>query len=163
MLSPRLICCVIICTASQMRKTLTEQECIPVGWVPSAAVAVCQGECLLREGLTRGCLPEGVCLGVSAQGLSAQGVWTGVSAWGASAWGCPPDTPLWTEWQTAVKTLPGRNFIADDNKTTSALPVYWAGRLRTHVPLVENTIYTHYFHVTLCTSRNDTHDFLHKR
>ena len=26
-----------------------------------------------------------------------------------------PDTPLWTEWQTGVKTLPCRNFVADGN------------------------------------------------
>ena len=52
-----------------------KQECIPVGCVPSAAVAVCWG-CLRRGCLPRGFLPRGVCprrgvcLGVwgSAQG-----------------------------------------------------------------------------------------------
>ena len=30
---------------------------------------------------------------------------------GMSAWGCLLDTPLWTEWQTGVKTLPCSNFV----------------------------------------------------
>ena len=43
--------------------------------------------------LVRGCLPGGVCLGVSAQGCLPGGVWLGVSAWGGVclgvfAWGC---------------------------------------------------------------------------
>ena len=29
--------------------------------------------------------------------------------------GCLPDTPLWTEWQTGVKTLPCCNYVADGN------------------------------------------------
>ena len=84
----------------------------------------------------------GVCPeGVSAWGVSAQG---GVCPEGVSAWeGCLPrgdvsghgglvvslqggfipactgaDTPpLWTEWQTGVKTLPCRNYVADGNET----------------------------------------------
>ena len=47
--------------------------------------------------------------GVSAQGVSA---W-GVCLRGLLGWGCLPDTPLWTEWQTPVKTLPCRNYVAD--------------------------------------------------
>ena len=58
------------------------QEYIPVGCVPSAAVAVCWGVSAQGGCLPQGCLP-GECLprGVSAQGVSAQGV----SAQGASA------------------------------------------------------------------------------
>ena len=44
-----------------------KQECIPVGCVPSAAVAVCWGVC------PGGCLPRGNTWGMSAQGVSAWG------------------------------------------------------------------------------------------
>ena len=57
-----------------------EQECIPVGCVPSAAVAVCWR----RGGV---CLHGGVCPG----GVSA---WGGVSAQVVSARGCLTDTPI---------------------------------------------------------------------
>ena len=40
-----------------MPKNNTEQECIPVGCVPSAAVAVCWGGCVCSWG---GCLLQGV-------------------------------------------------------------------------------------------------------
>ena len=47
-----------------------KQECIPVGCVPSAAVAMsipaCTGHCVSQHAVGRGCLPGGVCLGVSA-------------------------------------------------------------------------------------------------
>ena len=36
---------------------LQQQECIPVGCVPSAAVAACPGGCLSGVCLPRGCLP----------------------------------------------------------------------------------------------------------
>ena len=52
-----------------------KKECIPVGCVPSTAVAVCRG--MSSQGVclpARGCLPKGV----SAHG----GVCLGVSAWG---------------------------------------------------------------------------------
>ena len=67
----------------------TRQECIPVGCVPSAAVAVCWEGGICPRGVCPGggvCLPRGWCLpgrGVSAQGegcvcpgggMSAQGV-----------------------------------------------------------------------------------------
>ena len=61
----------------------SEQECIPVGCVPSAAVTVggggvvCPGGCLPRGGSASGCIPP----------------------------------HLWTESQTGVKTLPFRNFV----------------------------------------------------
>ena len=46
------------------------QECIPVGCVPSAAVAVCWGGVSARGCLPGGCLPGGVCLeGVCPGGL----------------------------------------------------------------------------------------------
>ena len=44
-----------------------QQECIPVGCVPSAAVAVCRGGAWSLSG---GCLPGGVCPGA---GVSARG------------------------------------------------------------------------------------------
>ena len=87
---------------------LYQQECIPVGCVPPAAVAicwvsaqggVCPGGCLPKGCLPRGCLPKGVS-------------------------GTPP--PLWTESQTPVKTLPCRNYIAD-GKNTMMLMVLTVG------------------------------------
>ena len=56
-------------------KFIKRQECIRVGCVPSAAVAVCWDG---GWGVCQG----GVCRGVSVQGVSAQGV----SALGVSAW-----------------------------------------------------------------------------
>ena len=56
-----------------------KQECIPVGCVQSAAVAISWGRVSAREGVFAqgyvGCLPRGsVCLGVvSALGMSAWG------------------------------------------------------------------------------------------
>ena len=93
-----------------------KQECIPVGCLPSTAVAVCwgvclEGQCMLRGVSARRCLPKGVSAqGVSSQGVSAQGG-------GVSARGVAPrhPNPLWTEWQTPVKTLPCRNYVADGN------------------------------------------------
>ena len=48
-----------------------------------------------RGCLIRGCLPGGCFPG------------------GCLPRGDLPDTPLWTEWQTGVKSLPGRNYVAD--------------------------------------------------
>ena len=94
----------------------------------------CSGRLLGRglRGGGGGCLPRGVCPGVSAQGgclpggrrVSAQGVSSqGVSAQGGVWPGgvCPGGLPrgvsgLWTEWQTGVKTLPCHNYVADGNK-----------------------------------------------
>ena len=45
-----------------------------------------------------------------------------------SARGCLPATPPWTEWQTHVKTLPCRNYVADSNKFITeqeCIPVGW--------------------------------------
>ena len=82
-------------------KTIYEQECIPVGCVTSAAVAVCWGRgsgwgvfgqgvwCLAR----RGCLPRGGC-------LPGGGVCPGGSARrGDICLGCTPP-PMWTEFLT---------------------------------------------------------------
>ena len=117
-------------------------ECIPVGCVPSAAVAV--------SVFLQGVCPGSVCLvGVSSQ----QGVYLGgMSAWGVSAWEggvcllgvsawergvcpvgclptghclsgvvCPgrglPDFPPWTEWQTGVNTILYHNYNVDSNNT----------------------------------------------
>ena len=101
-----------------------KQECIPVGCVPSAAVAVCWGEggCLCVWGglcMSRGCLPGGPGR-VSAQGMSA---WGGVCPRGCLPGGCvcqegclPDPLPLWKELQNGVKTLPCSNYVADGNK-----------------------------------------------
>ena len=63
-----------------------KQECIPVGCVPSAAVAVCWG----------GGWPGGV----SAQVVSA-----------SMHWGRPLPHCEQNDWQTGVKTLPFHNFV----------------------------------------------------
>ena len=59
-----------------------------------------------------GVCPGGVCLGGVYPGVSVQGV--GVSAQGDGV--C--HTPLWTESQMPVKTLPCRNVDVDGNKVT---------------------------------------------
>ena len=66
-------------------KNIKKQECIPVGCVPSAVLAILWG--VFAQGcLSRGYLPKG---------LSA--------------------TPC-KQSQIPVKTLPYRNYVADDNK-----------------------------------------------
>ena len=73
-------------------KLTLKQERIPVGCVPSAAVAISWGVVSVQEG--------GVCPGAM------------------SARGCLPDTPPpWTEWQTGVKTLPCHNYVAEGNES----------------------------------------------
>ena len=72
----------------------------------------------------------GVCLGVvvcpggvSSRAMSAQGgvcpggVFPGAGVCPGRRSVCPEGvkTPLWTEWQTGVKTLPCRNFVAGGN------------------------------------------------
>ena len=76
-----------------LRKHCFQQECIPVGCLPSAVVAVCPGGCLPKAVPAQGCVSAwGVCVcpgGVSAQGVSAQG--GGCLAGGVHAWrGCTP-------------------------------------------------------------------------
>ena len=80
-----------------------KQECIPVGCVPSAAVAVCWG--------------------VSARGVSTHG---GVSAQGGCLprgrvypcmhWGRHNPPPRQNSWHMLVKVLPCSNFVANGNQ-----------------------------------------------
>ena len=80
-----------------------KQESIPVGCVPSAAVAVRVG-CLPGGGVCpgQGGLPRGICPGDVSQHALRQ------------------TPPPWTEFLThAVKILPCRNFVADGNKVTA--------------------------------------------
>ena len=85
-------------------------EYIPVGCLPSTAVAA-----------EVGCIPA--CTGqgrVSAQGgCVAGGVCPGVSAQGGVCWSACWDTHTpygQNSWHTLVKTLPFRNYVADRNK-----------------------------------------------
>ena len=101
-------------------EALTEQECIPVGCVPSAAVAVRWVGCLpgwvsaqgvsARGGVCLGgCLPRGVCLVcLGGGGVGLPSLSRGVS-------GRHP--PGQNSWHTLVKTLPFRNAtsFADGN------------------------------------------------
>ena len=82
-----------------------QQGCLPRGCLPSRGV--CQGVS------ARVCLPSrGVCQGVSARGCLPGGVYPGgVCLGGRLSGGVWQDTPLWTEWQTCVKTLPCPNFV----------------------------------------------------
>ena len=81
-----------------------------------------------QNALRRGrCLPRGVSAkGISAQGVSAHwGSSRGVSVQGGgvSAQGGGRHPLLWTQWQTGVKTLPCRNFVADGKKAKNMLPL----------------------------------------
>ena len=76
-------------------KDSSEQECIPVGCVPSAAVAISGG-------------------GILSRGMSAYG---GVCPDGLSAWGfCEGN-----DWQTCVKTLPFCNYYCGGLKSFKSL------------------------------------------
>ena len=104
-----------------------QQECITVGRVPSAAVAVCQGVSAWGGCLPGGCVPGGVCLGgVFPRGcLHMECLARRMSAWGGSApevsaLGCLLGVSAPREQndrQTGVKTLPCRNFVADGKNT----------------------------------------------
>ena len=91
---------------------MTKQECIPVGCVPSTAVAVYWGGGCLRGG--------GVCLGgCLPAGVSACGPGRGVSA-----------RCLWTEFLThACENI---TFVADGNQTFL--------RLRNNSPIEINLV-----------------------
>ena len=136
---------------------LLQQESIPVGCVPSAAVAVCWGVC------SRGCLPRGE----SARGVSAQGA--------RLPWGCLPggvsqhalrQTPLWTEWltdrcknitfpQLRLRTVKSRTFwsckgFQSLGEPTSFLP---AANGFPHMPVVKHfNLYIKYFLITMWSS-----------
>ena len=108
------------------KKFLEWQECIPVGCIPSAAVAMsipaCTGHCVSQHVLGRGgclypsmhwaggcvypsmhwaggCLPRGVSAqgGVCPRGVSAQGGVCLGRLYPSMHWGRHP--PPWTEWQ----------------------------------------------------------------
>ena len=102
-----------------------EEECIPVGYVPPASVAVsgrrrprvcvCMSRGVSAQG-GGGVCPEGVCPGEFTGGV-CQGVCVCVQGrvHPPTQRQTPPPlpvacwhthTPLWTEWQTGVKTLP---------------------------------------------------------
>ena len=82
-------------------KTSVQQECIPVGYVPSAAVAVSRGGGGVCPGVVsvqgRECLLRGVSIqGVTAQGVSAQGGCLPrgcLPKGGVCPGGCLPGTP----------------------------------------------------------------------
>ena len=84
--------------------TNKKQECIPVGCVPSNAVAVWWGDVCLGGCLSGGCLHwEGcVCLG---RGVSAQGVYTSPSV------DRNLDTRLWKHYLSATTVADGNNLI----------------------------------------------------
>ena len=84
--------------ASYWNVFLLEQECIPVGCVQSAAVAI-GGVC------PWGVCPGGVYLGGCLLGSVSPRVSALVHA--------GIHLTLWTEWQTLVKILPCRNYIGD--------------------------------------------------
>ena len=80
-----------------------------------------------------------VCLGVSTLGVSTRGV----SVQGVSAWGCLPDTSLWTEWETRVKTLPTLQTVTKwcriTNDTIECISVI------SKVPCNWITVFTHFY------------------
>ena len=71
--------------------TIVKQECIPVGCIPPAAVAMsisaCTGHCVSQHALGRGCVYPSI----PAQGVSVGGVYPSMH-WGRH--------PLWAEWLT---------------------------------------------------------------
>ena len=76
-----------------------QQECIPVGCVPPASVAV---------SVVGGCLPRGVCLGGGClpRGCLPRGCLSKERCTHPPIASWDTHTPLRTEWQTGVKTLP---------------------------------------------------------
>ena len=117
-------------------RTLMDIGCVPPACWPypsmhwaggciHACMCVCvqaytgQDGCLPRGCLPRGCVSQhalgrGVCTSAcTGQGCLSRRVSTG----GRLPRGlCVADTPLWTEWQTGVKTLPCRHFVACGKK-----------------------------------------------
>ena len=93
---------------------LVSEACIPVGCVPPACWLYPSMHCAEAVSARRGVFPEGVCFWASEQrrclprGVCLGGVCPGV---------CVADTPCeQNDWQTGVKTLPCRNFVAGGNK-----------------------------------------------
>ena len=91
--------------SSRMRTVRCSGHLDGGGWLPAKRCLLQWpsrgGVCLPRKmSAPGGCLPEGGCL-----------------PRGCLCRGCQPDTPpLWTEWQTGVKTLPCRKYVADGNE-----------------------------------------------
>ena len=72
------------------------QECMPVGCIPTTAVAVSQG----------GCLPQ--CMLEYTQPSPPAWAWTPLWMWAWSALGCGPRAPLgWQPWGLGLDTLLG--------------------------------------------------------
>ena len=101
-------------------KKFSKQECIPVGCVTSAAVAICPGGCLPKYML--GCLPGGFLPQCMVGYVCPWGCLPQCMVGYVCPGGCLPQCMLgyshlspWIEWLTGVKTLPCRNYVADGN------------------------------------------------
>ena len=91
-------------------KNFAKQECIPVGCIPPASVAISWG----RGCLTRGVCQKGVCLERVCLGGSAR--WGGCLPRGVSAWGCLPHTPYGQTDACENITLPQTSFAGGNNR-----------------------------------------------
>ena len=135
-----------------------QQECIPVGCVPSAAVAVSVG-----RGDPGVCLPRGcVCPGVVYAG---RGVYAGgVSTWGgvvSAQGGVCQTSPV--NKVTCVKSLSCRNYVADgNNKSLRSLetvgsfkihPLFLTFSIRSQLLLKYVVEYCTETSITCCTIR----------
>ena len=112
-----LLLLISISTLEIVFRQLYKQECIPVGCVPSAAVAMSIPACTGQGGVSQNALGREGCVyssmhlacGVCIPACTGQG---GVCPWGCLPIGCVSQHalgqthPPWTEWQTGVKTLP---------------------------------------------------------
>ena len=90
----RLILNMLVVTKGSKIKIIKQQECIPVGCVPSTAVATWRGGHVSQHALGRGCIPACTGWGVCIPACTGQGVGVCpgvcVSAQGVSARGCLP-------------------------------------------------------------------------
>ena len=115
-----------------------KQECIPVGCVPSAALAVCcgggvsvQGVSALGGCLPRGdggvCLPGGICPGVSAWGCLPRGASAPVHAGIHPPVNRMTDRRLWKYYlaATSLRTVMNSRFTM---KCESVLPIMLLNR-----------------------------------
>ena len=99
---------------------MPKQECIPLVCAPSAVVAVGVGvSATVHTGI---CLPQCMLGYVCPGGVCPSACWD-MSAGGGAA----PHTPCeQNDWQTGVKTLPCRNYVADGSNRL-ALPTTGVG------------------------------------
>ena len=88
---------------SDIRKLVKQQECILVGCVPSAAVAVCWAVSSRRGVSAQGVSAQGECL---PRGCLPGGVYPSIH------WGRHP-APVDRILDTLLKILPCRNFVAN--------------------------------------------------